>query len=350
MRTCMVTVLVLAFAASSFAQGFIPKAEQDARKRELSAYAQRILDAKDSRERGPLVKDMLDKDAIRDANGKVVGDGFSVEAFSWLYKQGLQTEDADARLFAVIALGSLGSSSSAQDVLIDALNSDPSDAVQLRALQSIERSGIQRAQRNVVLKLRSANVEVAAAAARCLAALGADPQNQATGPMIDLLAQTYQRLAASPSDDPSRVDYQRLIEVLGQSCAKLIPSITWAPGQGMDDIGREIAKFTAWWNAKSLAALKDPRFETRRDALSRISRTADRSAFGPVLDAASKEVDRLRAAGSFSERSLATQFVIDAGAVLDRVSGLNQALRLGSSPDDMAAAVKAWQAWFAKNP
>ncbi len=349
MRTCMVTVLVVMLAGASFAQGFIPKADQEARKRELAGYASRLLDTKDSHDRVQIVKDMVEKDAIKDATGKVLGDGFAVDALSGLYKQGLQADDVDARLHAVIALGSLNAAP-ARDALVEALNSDPTDAVQLRAILAIENAGYQRAGKDVLLKVRSANPEVAGAAARCLAVLGYDPQNQATGPMIELMAESFEKLRGAAEDDPGRPDLQRLIEILGQSTSKLVPTITWAPGQGMDDLGREIGKFTAWWNARFLGALRDTKFETRRDALSRLARTADRSTFGPVLDAVLKEVDRLAATENFPERPLALQFVADGSAVLSRISGLDTCLRLTSTADEMKAAVKQWQDWLAKQP
>lgn len=345
MRTFVLTMLAVAVASTALAQGFIPQAEQDARKRELAAYAQKVFDSKDSHDRAQLVRDMVEKDVIRDAQGKALGDGFAVEALQLLYAQGLQKDDVNARLLGVIGLSSL-TAPAAREALVAVLK-DPTEAIQLRALQAVEKSGVSRMGKDIVVKLASPSPEVAAAAARCLATLNYDPQNQASGAMVNLMARTYDKLMQTPVDDPSRQDLERLIEIVAQSCSKLVPALTWGTAQSMDDLAREIGKFTSWWNAKYLAGLKDARMDARREALSQIASTADRGAFQAVLDAVGKEVDRIKG-GEFPEKAQAIQFVVDGSVVLSRVSGLDTRMLPTATPDDMAKAVKAWQDWAAQ--
>ncbi len=348
MRTFMAMVLGLAVSGAAFGQGFITKADQDARKKDLQTAAQKLLDTPDTHERIKMLADMIKKDVIADSAGKPMGDGFAVEAFGWLYKQGLKGEpDVDARLVAVVGLESL-SSPAMRDILVEAASTDPSDAVQLRAIQAIEKRGIIRAGKDMVLKLRSANMEVATAAARCLAAINYDPQNSTAGAMIDLMADAQSKLGQAAADDPTRADAQRFIQVLGQSCSTLVPSLSWNPGQTPEDMARELAKFTGWWNAKFLPGLKDAKIDARREALGSILRTGDRAAFPAVLDATQKEITRL-AGGDFNEKEAALQFVVDASRVLARVSSQpDTELRPSSTPDEMSAAVKKWQEWLAK--
>ncbi len=348
MRKGIATLVALSLGASVFAQGgYITNAEKEARKKELAGYAQKLLDAPDSHKRVELLKEMVDKDVFRDGQGRAVANGFATEAFVWLYQKGLESDDANARLIAVIGLSSLEAPAAA-DALVDILNAEKTPAVQLRAIQAIEKAAVARAGKDVLAKLRSVDSEVAAASARCLAALGYDPQNQSAGLMIELMAQTYNKLMQLPADDAARPDLERLLEVLAQSCVKLVPALAWSPGQGMDDLGKEVAKFTGWWNARFLPGLKDAKFDARREALARVAHTADRAAFAVVLDAVQKEVERIRSQETFAEKQLALQFVVDGSAILSRISGLDTKLQFTSTTDEMAAAVKQWQDWLAQ--
>ena len=349
MRKGIAVLMVLSFASTLLAQGYMTTAQQEARKKELVGYAQKLLGTKDTHERTTLLKDMLEKDAIRDSQGTALGDGFSVDAFVWLYDQGMTQDDVNARLIAVIGLSSL-SAAGARDPLAAAVAKDPAEAIQFRAIQGVEKLSVSRAAKDVQAKLRSPNPDIVAAAARCLVTLNYDPQNQSAGAMIEAMAQAFVKLSQAAPDDPARPDYQRLIEILGQSCSKLIPTITWSPGQTVDDLGKEVGKFTSWLNAKHLPGLKDARIENRREALSQIAQTADRSAFPAILGAVRAEVDRLRAQESFPEKPVALQIVVDGSQMLSRVSGLNNALRSTSTTDDMIVALKQWQDWIDKQP
>jgi hypothetical protein len=332
---------MLAFGTSVPAQGFIPVSEQNKRKQELQVLASRLMNSKDTHERTTIRKDMIEKDVIRDPQGNALGDGFSVDAFVWLYKEGLKSNDLNARLDAVIGLASL-TSAAARDPMIEALK-DPNDAIQLRVIQGIDKASVVRAGNLVVEKLRSPNPEVVAAAAKCLADLNVQT---GVGTMIALMAQTYDKLLKTPPDDPGRNDDERLIEVLGRALGQLVPGVTWTPGPSIEDLGKEIAKFTQWWNQNHVGALKDARPEVRKEALSSISMTADKGVFLPVLEAVGGELAKLQASDSFAEKQRAQQFIVDAGAILARISGKNPTLRATSGTQEIQGAVKEWQAWW----
>jgi len=340
-KTLLLILVALAFGSQLYAQGFIPVGEQNKRKQELQELAKRLLDSKDTHERMTIRKEMIEKDVIRDAGGNAQGNGFSVDAFVWLYREGAKSKDLNARVNAVIGLASL-TSPAARDPLIEALD-DPNDAIQLRVIQAIDKSSIVRAGQLVVLKLRSSSPEVVAAAAKCLADL-----NVATGvgTMIELMVQTYDKLVKAGRDDPGRSDYNRLIEVLGRACGQLVPGVTWSPGSSLEDLGKEIGKFTLWWNQNHVGKLQDPRYEVRREALNNMTVTADKNVFSPVLEAVVKEFTRLQSSESFTEKQRAQQFIVDASAILSRISGRNTTLRPTSTTQEIQAAVKEWQAWW----
>ncbi|KPJ52794.1 MAG: hypothetical protein AMS16_05920 [Planctomycetes bacterium DG_58] len=343
-------VALLMFGALAYAQGFIPIGVRRAREAEQMRLAQKLLAEKDKHERMKIRNEMVEKDVIRERdvipNGsdKVLGDGFSVKAFVWLYQQGKgtgTTEDLNARLHAVVGLASL-KASAARDPLIVALE-DPHDAIQLRVLQAIDKRSIVRAGKDVVLKLRSPNAEVVAAAARCLANLGVTQGS--TGPMIELMVKWYEKLLAADADDPRRAEYHHMIEVLGRSCGQLIVGVTWSPGPSIEELGKEIAKFTRWWNQQHLSGLKDPRYQSRKQALDKMRVTADESIFMSVLEAVVKEFARLQATDNFTEKQQAQQFIVVASDILSRIARLDAVLRPTSSVQEIAAAIKKWQDW-----
>jgi hypothetical protein len=350
-KTLLLILVTLAFGTSVRAQGFIPVSEQNKRKQELQALASRLLTSKDTHERWTIRKDMIEKDVIRDKDlnpgggDKVLGDGFSVDAFVWLYREGVKNKDLNARLDAVIGLASLASAA-ARDPLIEALN-DPNEAIQLRVIQAIDKASVVRAGKLVIEKLSSPNSEVVAASAKCLADLNVQG---GVGTMIALMAQTYGKLVKEPLSDPARTDDERLIEVLGRACGQLVQGVTWTPGTSIEDLGKEIDKFTQWWNQNHVGALKDPHPDVRKEALSSISLTADKNVFPPVLEAVSSELTKLRSSDSFEVKKQAQQFIVDASAILSRISGKNTTLRATSSTQEIQAAVKEWQAWWDLQP
>ncbi|HUW57598.1 MAG TPA: HEAT repeat domain-containing protein, partial [Planctomycetota bacterium] len=307
-KTIPVSVLLLLVGAlMAQAQGFIPEKDKQEREAEEMRLARKLLESKDSHERVKIRDEMIEKDVIRNAGGQALGNGFSVKAFVWLYGEGKddRSKDLNARLHAVIGLAFIDSAA-ARLPLITTLE-DPNDAIQLRAIQAISRRSIVRAGKDVVLKLRSPNPEVVAAAAKCLTDLGVTEGS--TGTMIELMVQWYAKLLKAADDDPERVDHHRMIEVLGRACGQLT-GVKWSPGPSIEDLGAEIAKLTRWWNQQHLTGLKDPRHEVRKDALDRMSVTADRSVFMPVLEAVVKEFTRLQATGNFTEKQQAQQFIV----------------------------------------
>jgi hypothetical protein len=340
-KTLLLILVMLAFGTLASAQVFIPQGERTTRKQELQELASRLMKSKDTHERMTIRKDMIEKDVIRGPQGNALGDGFSVDAFVWLYKEGLKSNDLNARLDAVIGLASL-TSAAARDPMIEALK-DPNDAIQLRVIQGIDKASVVRAGNLVVEKLSSSNPEVVAAAAKCLADLNVQA---GVGTMIALMTRTYDQLVKEPHDDPARNDDERLIEVLGRALGQLVQGVTWTPGPSIEDLGKEIAKFTQWWNQNHAGALKDARPDVRKEALSSISMTADKSVFVPVLDAVSGELAKLQAPEGFAEKQRAQQFIVDAGVILSRISGKNPTLRTTSSTQEIQAAVKEWQAWW----
>ena len=73
----------------------------------------------------------------------------------------------------------------------------------------------------MVVKLHASNLEIATAAARCLAALNYDPQNSSAGAMIELMAETRSRLDQAAGDfaswansDPSRLQKPAIVGLI----------------------------------------------------------------------------------------------------------------------------------------
>lgn len=341
-KTILIFLTLLMFGAVVHAQGFITEKEKEQRRGEVRQLAGRLFRAKSTLERFEIRKEMIKGDVIRASDGTRKGDGFSVAAFVWLYRQG-EGKDLNARLHAVIGLASV-KSSAARDPLVQALD-DPNEAIQLRVIQAIDTKAIVRAGKAVVLKLRSPNANVVTAAAKCLADLGL-ASDDATGPMIELMVQSHEKLVMANRTDPRRAGYHRTIEVLGRACGQLIAGVTWSPGPSLRDLGKEIAKFTHWWNKKHLAGLRDPRHDIRRQALDKMRITADRAAFLPVLQAVVKEFARLQATGNFTQKQQAQQFIVAASVMLSRISGKGVTLRPTSNTQEIEAAVKGWQNWW----
>jgi HEAT repeat protein len=341
-KTLLVAAMML-LATVQQAQGYITEAEKKKRREEVAALAAQLL-TKDTHERLVIRDEMIKKDAFRDGD-KVVQDGFAVDGFVWLYKEGLTRKDVNARLNAVMGLASL-EASAARDPLARMLE-DPSDGIQLRVIQAIDRKAIVSAGKAVVQKLRSSNPEIIAAAARCLADMNYGGSGEATGPMIELLVQWYDKLVKTPVGDPAGAECNRLIEILGRSAGQLIGGMDWAPGPTRDDLGKEIAKFAQWWNQKHLGSMRDPRYDVRRDALAGIRTTADKSCFFPVLEAVARESARLRDAQStFTDKQQAQLFIAEASTVLSRISG-NDATRLSNpTAQDIQSAMTQWSNWW----
>ena len=340
-KTFLLFIALMMFGTLASAQGFVPEAQKQARWKELKALAGRLLEATDTHVRVGILKEMIEKDVIRDAGGNELLDGFAVPALVGLYKQGLGAKDVNARLAAIIGLGAL-KSSSARDPLLQALD-DPDDAIQLRVIQAVSKRSIVRAGNLVVLKLSSSNADVVAVAAKCLADLG---YGGAAGRMIELMATRYEKLKGAAADDPGRAEHHRVIEVLGRACGQLVAGLTWSPGPSVEALGKEVAKFTRWWNEKHLADLRDPRYEKRMEALSRMRTTADRSVFLPVLQAVVKEFERLQKSDSFADKQRAQEFIVAASAMLSRISGGSTTLPRDANTDKIKSAVKAWKAWW----
>jgi len=343
-KTLLFLAALLILSASVSAQtGFITERDKRARRQEIRRLAQKLLDEPDTHKRYETRKKMVEKDVFLDNQDRPVEYGFAVPAFKWLYAQG--TDDLNARLHAVIGLSELNAKAQkANDPLIAALR-DKNLAIQLRALQALNQRGVKSAGPAVVAMLSSANVEVVTAAAQCLANIGYGGDGESTGPMIVLMARTYDQLSKAADDDPQRVEYQRTVEVLGRACGRLIAALNWAPGQSMKDLEKEVAKFTAWWNAKHVDKLKNRDHAVRKKALDAMRVTADTSIFGPLLDAVKANLAVMKSAAPLSEKNSAQAFVVEAGVLLSSVSGLSTRLQPTSQIAEIEAAVKLWDDW-----
>jgi HEAT repeat protein len=340
-KVLVLTVIALLVGSMAYAQGYIPTGDKDKRKAEEKALAEKLLKSPDPTERAKLRQEMVDKDAIRDNADKVLGDGFSVDAFVWLYEQGLKNQDVNARLQAVLGLASV-KAATAIDPLIRTLD-DPSPAIQLRTIETIRERSLSRAWNQLLPKLRSSNILVMEASAKALAALG-QGGDTVVGPMLELLTQNYDALQ-NAQETERRAEFEDAIEVLGRSAAPFL-GVQWGTASDMESLAREIAKLTSKWNEKRFADLKNPVYDKRMEALKAIGLTADKSVFFPVLEAMTKEFGNLQTAKDETEKAKAQAFLAEAGGILSKLSGKSITLRANSTTEEDQNAIKEFQAWW----
>lgn len=331
---CLLCLTGLAYGQADFTTAQERKERQDL----LMGKAQELLDSSDTHRRVALREEMLKNDTLKGVNG------FAIDAFSHIYREGLKKKDDNARLQAVIGLSSINSPQMV--AALTPMLSDPNPAIRLRVLKGIHDNGIIMAWPAVLSELKDPNIEVRTCAARTLGKLGqGGDQGQATRALIDLLTKTWKDLQAIPADKTEqRGDLNALIEATGTALAQLT-QLPWRPGEQTKDLEAAVSVYTSWWNRGHLGGLKDPRLNERRKALDAIEPTADRSTINPLVEFMGQEHLRWQAAED-SAKSEHLVLLVQANRILNRVSGKTVALDGRSGDAQIVAAIKAWASWW----
>ena len=344
-----VALLLLAGAAGAQDDSFIPDQEKQKRIEEIKKLAQELLDARkengriDTIARTKKRDEMVQLDAI-EKNGRVLGRGFSVPAFKWLYQEGLKNKDVNARLHAIVGLEQV-QHATAIDAILDGLT-DPSPAIQLRVLGAVESKSIQRAWQNVLPLLESKNRVVMAAAAKALAKLDQDPDKQVSDKILAKLSEAFDKLkGTAETETEERQSLEELIEVLGRAYAGMARA-QWPQTQKLEDIEEAINKYKASRNRAFLGGLRDPVPKERLKALSRLRETPEKSVFFPVLEAVVREFQNLQAARAADEKKTSLTFLAEAAPLLNQLSGRSEELTAESDAKTVEKAIQGWQQWY----
>jgi hypothetical protein len=234
MPFCVVLMMVAGVAVAQ--DRFIPEKDKRERRAEIRRLCEQLLNESEIAKRAQIRKKIVELDVIRDEQGRPKGDGFAAEPLGWLYTEARNNRpDLNARLQAVLALGAL-ESSSANEHIVKALD-DPSPAIQLLAIYTAERGRLQAAAPKLKALLTAANADVKSAAAAALATLGADGDTARAivRQMKDALAKLK-----TETDESKRQQYQRVIEVMGRSVARLVEGVQWMPGPTVEEVEKAI--------------------------------------------------------------------------------------------------------------
>ena len=342
-RSFWVGLLVLLFAGLLCAQAtFITDKEKRDREDQLKTLAESLLKTKDSHERVKIRDEMVGLDVLKGQNG------FAVTSFVAIYQAGLRKDpngqdDVNARIQAVVGLGSLDNAKAPEELV--KMMKDPSDGVRLRLLKAVHDKSIIRAWEQVVPMLNDPNLEIKMMAARTLGQLKQGAEGKASEPMIALLVKSWRELKNTDFDQTERRgQLNSLIEVVGRAL-QLLTGIEWKAPQETALLPDAIAPYTSWWNAKFRDGLKDPRPTTRRDALQAMANTADRTVAKDLVEFMAQERQRWQNAPDADKTQLLGLMVM-ANDMLKQVSGLDVTLSPTSSANDVDNALKKWTDWW----